>query len=85
MPDVEDIVDLDGPPPWLHLLDPMQRAWREKQILKGRDPDAYIVSRLKEAGKWPEKKQPKKKTPKKKVAKKKVPKKKSRKKARRSR
>jgi hypothetical protein len=54
--DVEDIVDPDGPPPWLHLLSPLQRAWREKQILKGRDPAPYIVSRLKQAGKWPVKK-----------------------------
>jgi hypothetical protein len=51
--DVEDIVDPNGPPPWLHLLSSMQRAWREKQILKGRDPDPYILDRLKEAGSWP--------------------------------
>ena len=51
--DVEDIVDPNGPPPWLHLLAPMQKAWREKQILKGRDPDSYIESQLKEAGLWP--------------------------------
>jgi hypothetical protein len=50
---VEDIVDPDGPPPWLHLLSPMQRAWREKQILKGRDPDSYIEQKLREAGEWP--------------------------------
>jgi hypothetical protein len=51
--DVEDIVDPNGPPPWLHLLTPMQKAWREKQILKGRDPDSYIESQLKEAELWP--------------------------------
>jgi hypothetical protein len=56
---VEDIVDPDGPPPWLHLLAPMQRAWREKQILKGRNPDPYIVSRLEEAGRWPPADKPK--------------------------
>jgi hypothetical protein len=50
---IEDIVDPDGPPPWLSLLSPMERAWREKQILKGRDPDFYIEGQLKEAGKWP--------------------------------
>ena len=45
-----------GPsPPWLHLLRPDQRAWRESQILKGRDPDSYIESQLREAGAWPEK------------------------------
>lgn len=44
-----------GPaPPWLHLLQPAQRAWRETEILKGRDPDGYIESRLREAGVWPE-------------------------------
>lgn len=60
--DVEDIVDPNGPPPWLHLLTPMERAWREKQILKGRNPDPYIVDRLKEAGSWPEKTRAKKPT-----------------------
>jgi hypothetical protein len=57
--DVEDIVDPNGPPAWLYLLKPMQRAWREKQILMGRDPDPYILSRLKEAGSWPPKKKAK--------------------------
>jgi hypothetical protein len=54
--DVEDVVDPNDPPPWLHLLSPMQKAWREKEILKGRDPDSYILDQLKEAGKWPERK-----------------------------
>ncbi len=40
-------------PPWLHLLDPMQRGWREKQLAKGRDPDAHIEQELREAGVWP--------------------------------
>ena len=57
--DVEDVVDPNGPPPWLHLLTPMQKAWREKQILKGRDPDSYIESKLKEDGRWPPKERPK--------------------------
>lgn len=40
--------------PWLHLLSEDQKAWREKQILKGRDPDSYIEQRLRESGDWPE-------------------------------
>ena len=52
--DIEDVVDPNGPPPWLHLLSPVQKAWREKQILKGREPDDYILSQLQEAGRWPE-------------------------------
>ena len=53
---LSDIVDPDGPPPWLHLPSPIQQAWREKRIMKGRDPDPYIVNQLMEAGRWPEKK-----------------------------
>lgn len=49
MPEVDP---LDHLPPWLFLLDDMQKAWREKEILKGRDPDSYIEQRLIEAGKW---------------------------------
>lgn len=41
--------------PWLHLLEPENRAWREKQILKGRDPDPYIEKQLVESGSWPPK------------------------------
>jgi hypothetical protein len=52
--DIEDIVDPEGPPPWLHLLTPMQKAWLENQILKGRNPDSYIEGQLKEAERWPE-------------------------------
>lgn len=33
----------------------MQRAWRDKQFAKGRDPDAYIEQKLREAGVWPPK------------------------------
>jgi len=51
---VEDVVDPNGPPAWLHLLSPLQKAWREKQILKGRNPDTYIEGKLKDAGLWPE-------------------------------
>jgi hypothetical protein len=46
--------DLD--PPWLHLLKPFDRNWREKEIAKGRNPDPYIEQQLREAGVWPEKK-----------------------------
>lgn len=42
-------------PPWLHLLTPMQRGWREKQLAKGRDPDARIEQELRKAGKLPPK------------------------------
>ena len=43
-----------GPsPPWLHLLDPINRGLREKEIGKGRDPDPYIEKQLREAGVWP--------------------------------
>ncbi len=47
-------MDDKSPPPWLHLLEPMQRAWRLKEIGKGRDPDPYIEKKLREAGAWPE-------------------------------
>lgn len=43
---------LEHLPPWLFLLDPMERGWREKQLLKGRNPDSYIEKQLIEAGKW---------------------------------
>lgn len=42
-------------PLWLHLLSPMDRAWRDKQLGKGRDPDCHIEQQLREAGEWPEK------------------------------
>jgi hypothetical protein len=50
---VEDMVDPDGRPPWLHLLSPVQGAWREKQMPKGRDPDTYIEQKLREPVEWP--------------------------------
>ena len=40
-------------PPWLHLLDAANRAWREDQFMKGRNPDSFIESKLRDAGKWP--------------------------------
>lgn len=54
--DTDDLVDPNGPPAWLKLLSPMQKAWRETQILKGRDPDSYIEEQLRDAGKWPPRK-----------------------------
>jgi hypothetical protein len=45
----------DPEPVWLHLLSPTQRAWRVKQILKGRDPDYYMEQQLREAKLWPPK------------------------------
>ena len=48
--------ELIGPsPPWLYLLAAPWRAWRESQIMKGRNPDTYIEEQLVEAGKWPPK------------------------------
>jgi hypothetical protein len=40
-------------PPWLELLNALQKEWRESEIELGRDPDGYIESVLREAGKWP--------------------------------
>ena len=51
--DLKDLIE----PPWMHLLSPMQRVWREKQILKGRNPDSYIRSKLEESGDWPQEKE----------------------------
>jgi hypothetical protein len=53
MDDFDDIVDPDGPPPWLHLLNRIQKAWRETEILKGRYPDTHIERELKRAKRWP--------------------------------
>ncbi len=39
-------------PPWLHLLRPQELAWRESEILRGRNPDSYIEKQLIEAGTW---------------------------------
>jgi|GEM_PF-4577465 len=47
-------MELEIPKPdWLYLLQPEQRAWREKQFLKGRNPDNDIEMKLREAGEWP--------------------------------
>lgn len=52
--DDEDLERVLGPdPPWLPLLDPINREWRAAQILKGRNPDPYIEKQLREAGVWP--------------------------------
>lgn len=39
--------------PWLPLLGPMQRAWREMEITNGRNPDTSIEEHLRETGAWP--------------------------------
>ena len=41
-------------PPWLSLLNALHREWRESQIQRGGDPDAYIEKNLREAGRWPQ-------------------------------
>lgn len=57
MDDFEEIPEIDLPSaPWTHLLNPMQRAWREDQFVKGRNPDPHIEAQLREGGLWPEKK-----------------------------
>ena len=48
----DDSDPLNHLPPWLFLLTPMERGWRETQILKGRNPDPHIERQLIEAGKW---------------------------------
>jgi hypothetical protein len=45
--------DDEGEPPWLYLVDDAGRAWREKQLAKGRDPDPYMEKVLREQGIWP--------------------------------
>ncbi len=40
-------------PPWLHLLSPFDRRWREKERGKGRDPDSHIEKELRATGVWP--------------------------------
>lgn len=53
--DMDDVVDPNGPPPWIRLLNQAQRDWRTTEILKGRDPDTHIERELKRAGRWPPK------------------------------
>ena len=43
-------VDRGAPPHWLHQLSPLQRGWRDKQILKGWNPDPHIEKQFWEAG-----------------------------------
>jgi len=52
---IQDDDDEFGIPsvPWLHLLPPEGRAWREDQYLKGRNPDPHLEQQLRDAGKWP--------------------------------
>lgn len=42
-------------PPWLYLLEPEWKAWRENEIARGRDPDRHIEQELRKVGKWPPK------------------------------
>lgn len=48
-----EMAEFVGEPPWLKHLTPEWQAWREKQILKGRDPDPHIKNKLIEAGVLP--------------------------------
>lgn len=41
------------PPPWLDLLNALQKEWRESEIQFGRNPDTAIEAVLRETGKWP--------------------------------
>ena len=49
----DEMAENVGHPPWLKHLTPEWQAWREKQILKGRDPDPYIKDKLIEASVLP--------------------------------
>ena len=40
-------------PPWLPLLNAMQRDWRDREVLRDRDPDPSIEKQLREIGQWP--------------------------------
>ena len=40
-------------PPWFPLLNAMQRDWRDREILRDRNPDPSIEKQLREIGKWP--------------------------------
>jgi len=42
-----------SPPPWLALLNALQKEWRESEIQLGRNPDGTIEAVLRDAGKWP--------------------------------
>jgi hypothetical protein len=39
-------------PPWLNLLNAMEKEWRESEIEHGRNPDPYIEELLRQAHKW---------------------------------
>jgi len=40
-------------PPWLHLLNALQREWRTSQILRDLNPDPDLEKHLREKGVWP--------------------------------
>ena len=42
-------------PPWLYLLNALQKDWRTGELLKDRDPDAYLEQQLRRNGAWPPK------------------------------
>ena len=40
-------------PPWLHLLNALQKDWRTSQILKDHNPDPDLEKQLRAKGVWP--------------------------------
>ena len=40
-------------PPWLHLLNALQKDWRTTQILKDHNPDPDLERQLRAKGVWP--------------------------------
>lgn len=44
----------DLTPPWLHLLNALEKEWRTAEILKDRDPDAFLEKHLRATGAWPD-------------------------------
>jgi hypothetical protein len=44
---------MQASPPWLDLLNALQKDWRESEIHLGRDPDDTIEAALRDTGRWP--------------------------------
>lgn len=40
-------------PPWLYLLNALQKDWRTAELLKDRNPDPLLERQLRERGDWP--------------------------------
>ena len=40
-------------PPWLHLLNALQKEWRTGELLKDRNPDPFLEDQLRAQGAWP--------------------------------